>query len=397
MKKLLVIFLLMMCAFAAKASQNPTQLPTVSPYAGLTMLNNINSAFNTFQSNFSGATAPAGTGSPTTYQLWSDTTDSTLRFYDGSVWQPMGKWSGAQWVPTSNSVPAVFPTSTGSSNAYVVTYSPVPSALVTGQHYPFIANFQNTGASTLNVNSLGAKAIKKYGGTVLASADIVNGAAVDTIYDGTNLQMISQLGNSASGTVTSIATNNGITGGTITASGTIGLASIANNNLLGNFTGSSGVPVAIDPNSMLDSFYGSTQGSIIYRESGGWGPLLPGTNGQPLLSGGSGANISFGQLPVGSISASGTPSSTTFLRGDGAWSSTTSLPSALGVGSIIMATTNSNISVGASISASSLTVQKFASSLGSLILNPTGDSITGTWRALQTLVGGESGLFLRIS
>jgi hypothetical protein len=49
----------------------------------------------------------------------------------------------------------------------------------------------------------------------------------------------------STGTVTSIATNNGITGGTITTSGTIGLAAIAAHTYLGNNTASSAVPAAI--------------------------------------------------------------------------------------------------------------------------------------------------------
>jgi hypothetical protein len=43
------------------------------------------------------------------------------------------------------------------------------------------------------------------------------------------------------------------------------------------------------------------------------------TSGYPLLSNGSSAYASFGQLSVGAISATGTPSSTTYLRGDGSW------------------------------------------------------------------------------
>lgn len=46
------------------------------------------------------------------------------------------------------------------------------------------------------------------------------------------------------GTVTSIATNNGLTGGTITTTGTLGLASISNNAALCNNSGSSAVPTS---------------------------------------------------------------------------------------------------------------------------------------------------------
>ena len=335
MKRFLTILALLACLlpFGARAVQNATQLPTSSPYAGLTMLNNINSAFSTFQSNYAGASAPVGTSIPVASQFWSDTTDSTLRFYDGTNWLPTGKWSGSQWVPVSNGVPYTIPTATGSSNAYVVTYSPTPTALVTGQHYPFIANFQNTGAATEYVIPIGTSAIKKQGGTALASGDIVNGAVVDTVYDGTNFQMTSEVGNSASGTVTSIATNNGITGGTITSSGTIGLATIAassggyNGLILSNISGSTAVPTANTLTGIMDAYFSGgspPQGALIFRNAAYWDDLSPGTSGQPLLSGGSSANPGWGKLAVGAINATGSPGSSTYLRGDGSWATVTS-------------------------------------------------------------------------
>src|SRR3990167_6274277 len=49
---------------------------------------------------------------------------------------------------------------------------------------------ENTGASTINLNSLGAKTIKKDVGTDLAAADILAGGVYTLIYDGTNFQLI---------------------------------------------------------------------------------------------------------------------------------------------------------------------------------------------------------------
>jgi len=117
----------------------------------------------------------------------------------------------------------------GANDTYAITLSPAPAGYVTGAHYRFKANTVNTGAATINVNSLGAKTIKKAAGgitTDLADNDIRAGQFVDLVYDGTNMQMQSLLGNAAagSGTVTSIATTSPITGGTITATGTIACA-----------------------------------------------------------------------------------------------------------------------------------------------------------------------------
>lgn len=77
--------------------------------------------------------------------------------------------------------------STGSANAYVLTQTVAPSAYVTGAIYAFRANFANTGACTVNVNSLGAKSIKLTDGSDPASGDIANGMPVYLTYDGTNM------------------------------------------------------------------------------------------------------------------------------------------------------------------------------------------------------------------
>lgn len=119
---------------------------------------------------------------------------------------------------------AIYAADTGSANAYVVTLSPAPIAYVAGMVVRFKASFQNTGSATLNVNSLGAITLKKSVSTNLASADIAVGQLVEAVYDGTNFQVISPITNAA-GTVTSIATGNGLTGGTITTSGTLSFAS----------------------------------------------------------------------------------------------------------------------------------------------------------------------------
>jgi hypothetical protein len=96
----------------------------------------------------------------------------------------------------------VFGEDAGSTDTYVVTLSPAPTSYVVGQHYRFKANTANTGACTVNFNGLGAKTIKKAAGgitTDLADNDIRVGQWVDLVYDGTNMQMQSLLGNAPAG------------------------------------------------------------------------------------------------------------------------------------------------------------------------------------------------------
>lgn len=64
------------------------------------------------------------------------------------------------------------------------------AAYAAGQTFRFIVGTTNTGAVTLNVNSVGAKAITKNGTTALVAGDLLAGAAVEVIYDGTQFQLV---------------------------------------------------------------------------------------------------------------------------------------------------------------------------------------------------------------
>lgn len=95
-----------------------------------------------------------------------------------------------------------FAADAGANDTYVATLVPAPLAYITGEHYRFKANTANTGACTINFNGLGAKTIKKAAGgitTDLADNDIRAGQWVDLVYDGTNMQMQSLLGNAPAG------------------------------------------------------------------------------------------------------------------------------------------------------------------------------------------------------
>lgn len=80
------------------------------------------------------------------------------------------------------------------------TAAPALTALTPGQELVFKANTANTDAASLNVDGLGAVTIVKLSGavnTALATDDIRVDQWVTVMYDGTNFQMKSQLGNAA--------------------------------------------------------------------------------------------------------------------------------------------------------------------------------------------------------
>lgn len=77
------------------------------------------------------------------------------------------------------------------TDSYAITLTPAPTAYVTGQRFIFKAGTANTGAATLNVNSLGAKTIKKNYNVDLLTGDILANQIVEVVYDGTNFQLVS--------------------------------------------------------------------------------------------------------------------------------------------------------------------------------------------------------------
>ena len=78
------------------------------------------------------------------------------------------------------------------SDAYAITLTPAPEAYAEGQSFVFKANTANTGASSLNVNGLGAKTLKKLTDQDTETGDIESGQIITVIHDGTNFQMQSQ-------------------------------------------------------------------------------------------------------------------------------------------------------------------------------------------------------------
>ena len=95
-------------------------------------------------------------------------------------------------------------------DAYVCSLTPALTTYIPGAHYFFKASADNVGAATLDLNVIGAKTIVKMMGSIsatLADNDIRAGQFVEVIYDGTNMQMVSQLGGAgdfSSNTATSV-------------------------------------------------------------------------------------------------------------------------------------------------------------------------------------------------
>jgi hypothetical protein len=93
----------------------------------------------------------------------------------------------------------IYALSTGNSNNYIIDLNPAKSSYNLGMVVNFKANFDNTGAATININGLGPKSIKKMVTNELDSKDIKNEQMISIIFDGTNFQLLSPIQISSGG------------------------------------------------------------------------------------------------------------------------------------------------------------------------------------------------------
>lgn len=89
-----------------------------------------------------------------------------------------------------------YATDAGGDDTYEITVTPTPGSYADGDEYTFKPATANTGACTLNVNSLGAKSLKKFtsnGKADLITGDILANQPVRVKYDGTDFIVMSLL------------------------------------------------------------------------------------------------------------------------------------------------------------------------------------------------------------
>lgn len=95
--------------------------------------------------------------------------NDVLRAHQGAIKRA---WNHANYTATSG----------GTSSAMTLTYSVAPAAYYDGEIFSFIAGAAVAAGATLNVNALGAKSIRHFGGAVMAGA-FQSGEAVRVRYN----------------------------------------------------------------------------------------------------------------------------------------------------------------------------------------------------------------------
>lgn len=110
--------------------------------------------------------------------------------------------TGAKLVVTPDNLTTVltydYQADSVGTDSYAITCTPAPTAYTTGMRFTFKVGTANTGACSLNVNSLGAKTIKKNVSSDLSTGDILANQIVEVVYDGTYMQLVSARASSVS-------------------------------------------------------------------------------------------------------------------------------------------------------------------------------------------------------
>src|ERR1035437_3641732 len=107
----------------------------------------------------------------------------------------------AAGLPPSNSVliqltrgiqkgTLVYGADAGTVNAYAITLAPAPLAYYPGMMINMLVSTSCTGSSTINVNSLGPKAVIRRGGASLLLNDLGAGTVATIIYNGTAFELV---------------------------------------------------------------------------------------------------------------------------------------------------------------------------------------------------------------
>ena len=194
------------------------------------------------------------------------------------------------------------------------------SAYAQGQVFIFEAGGTNTGAVTLNVDSVGAKAIVKNYNVALAANDIKAGQIVAVAYEATadNFQMLSPLGNTAGAGDLLAANNLSDVADAATSLSNIGGIGAATSDTLTNKTfDANGTGNNLSNVDVADLANGTDGELITWDAAGAPATVAVGTATHVLTSNGAGTAPTFqaaggGGFTLGTEQSTGSGSSVTF-------------------------------------------------------------------------------------
>ena len=143
---------------------------------------------------------------------------------------------------------------TGAADAYVLTTSGNYTAYADGDMFGFDCHVANTGATTINVDSLGAQSITLQDGSALTGGELQTGGKYLIVYDGTNFQLLNSSKPDTSANVVFSSTDDV---DLVNTNNTLNLGDIAGNH------------IALDGNEIQAKDDATTAGRLDINASGG--------------------------------------------------------------------------------------------------------------------------------
>ena len=159
---------------------------TVTPYME-TVLDDLNAAAARTTLGFAGGLATNGSVDAAAIDADAVT---TVKILNGNV--TLAKVAEAARTVLATYIGA----SAGGTDTYAINPNPAYTAYATGMTVVFKVDVANTGAATLNVNSLGAKDLTDREGSALTDNVLKAGAFYTAVYDGTQFRLMGVLSHS---------------------------------------------------------------------------------------------------------------------------------------------------------------------------------------------------------
>lgn len=235
----------------------------------------------------------SGVSSWSTTAATNATADSTINWAEGMAPSAVNDSARAMmarvadWRDSLNGTNAT----TGGTTAYVLTSDQTFAALAAGLEVAFQINATNTGTTTLNVDSLGAKPLRSAAGVELLAGSLYIGAVYRATYFTSNsgewlIHGYPVLGD-AQIAAAKLASNAVTTAKILDANVTLAkLADLATKTLIGRNTASTGVPEAATVAQVLNWLGTPARGDIIRQGAANPERLALGTSGYVLASDG---------------------------------------------------------------------------------------------------------------
>lgn len=158
--------------------------------------------------------------------------------------------------------------SAAGTDTYAVNLPISPGSYAAGRRYSFIADVANTGACTINFNSIGAASIKLQDGSDPYTNAIIPDQIVEVEYDGTNMVLLNPQKSEVYADITTTTVSNTTTETTIFTrtipANALAAGDTVRLTVFGLLTNNTGSPQGAD---IRSTFGGSSIGSIVFPKN----------------------------------------------------------------------------------------------------------------------------------